>query len=133
MFFLLLPSSGFLHTFPLFHSCYFLSLDFTCRENMWHLSFWVWLISLDNIFFPLFRYMPINVTARSYDNLIFMILEGNSKLMLSFSCFVFIIFTFTYMCLHFFCHLPTTPAPLHLFPGTTWSALLFSDFVDEKI
>jgi hypothetical protein len=71
MFFLLLPSSGFLHTFPLFHSCYFLSLDFTCREDMWHLSFYVWLISLNNIFFPLFIHMPINVTARSYSILIF--------------------------------------------------------------
>jgi hypothetical protein len=131
LFFLLLLSSGFLHTFCLFLSCYFLSLDFTCRENMWHFSFWVWLILLDNIFFPLFRYMPINVTARSYGNLIFRFL-GEILNWFVFFLLCFFIFTFTYTCIHCFCHLPTTPAPLHPFPDTTCSTLLFSDFVEEK-
>jgi hypothetical protein len=36
----------------------------------------------------------------------------------------FIVFTFTYMCIHCLGHPPT--------PGRTCSALLFSDFVEEK-
>jgi hypothetical protein len=40
-------------------------------------------------------------------------------------CFYFIIFTFTYMCIHCLCHLP-----LPLLPGRNCSA--FSDLVEKK-
>jgi hypothetical protein len=44
------------------------------------------------------------------------------------SIFYFIIFTFTHMCIHCLPPLPPTP-PL---PGRTCSALMISDFVEEK-
>jgi hypothetical protein len=39
----------------------------------------------------------------------------------------FIVFTFTYMCMHCLDHSPTPPLP-----GRTFSVLLFSDFVEKK-
>jgi hypothetical protein len=46
-----------------------------------------------------------------------------------FILFYFIVFTFTYMCIHYLGHLQPL---LTLLPGRNCSALLFSNFVEEK-
>jgi hypothetical protein len=52
-----------------------------------------------------------------------------------------IIFAFTYMCIHYLCHLPSPaaitpfllqPPPSPSPPGRTYFALLFSNFIEEK-
>jgi hypothetical protein len=53
--------------------------------------------------------------------------EGRKKNFVFFFIILFYVFAFTYMCIHYLGHLPPTPPP-----GRTCSALLFSDFVEEK-